>query len=262
VVDDYPSVLEWITRRLQLEDLQVHAVSTGEDAVSVALREKPDLALIDYTLPGMNGVETAAAIRNSGLQIPWVLFSAAENEWAQVEARKLGASDVVWSPFDPCAVVREAIYREKVRRTAEWARLLGARKLARPGTTAGRAAWWVLVACEASEDLPTLQLWAPRAGASYTSLRDGFTRLGVQPLDARDFMRALRALARVDGRVEHIEGELTVADPRSSAALLVRAGLGDRTTQTVSFEHFLTHQRFIPTDHPLLHALRLLASQL
>ena len=263
VVDDYPSVLEWLTRRLQLDNLRVYAASTGEAALTIAMREQPDLALIDYKLPGMNGIETAAAIRSGGLQIPWILFSAAENEGAQMEARRLGASAVVWSPFDPCAVVRDTINRERARRTAEWSRLLGARRLPQPGTTAGRGAWWILVVCASKEDLTTLQAWADYVDVSYTSLRDVFKRLGIKPHDGRDFMRILRALVQVGGRVEHVEGALALADPRTTDDRINRAGLPRAGAgHPVTFEYFLAHQRFMAADHPLLQALRSLAAQL
>jgi CheY-like chemotaxis protein len=261
VVDDYPATLEWLTRRLQVEALSVHPASSGEEAVALALQKRPDVALIDYHLPGLNGAQTAAAIRKAGLHLPWILFSAAASDRAAFEGGQEGALDVVWFPFDPCALVREALQRGPRRQELAWFRPLFGERLKKPGTSVGRAAFWILRGCESEEDLPTLETWAHHVGVSYTSLRDGFTRLGVQPLDARDFMRMLRALSRLEGRVKHVEGELIVGDSRSSAALLRKARLSGGPNEVVTLEQFLRRQQFVQPEHPLLQALRMLVSQ-
>lgn len=265
VVDDYPATLESISRLLRTANHRVYEASTGEDAVRIAIREKPDLALIDYHLPGMNGVEAAAAIRKAGLEIPWVLFSGDVNlsHRATFEAARLGAVNVVSSPFDPRPIVSEMLTEFETGAVSHWNRLREARRLPEPGTTAGLAAWWILVVCASKEDLLTLQAWADYLGVSYTSLRDGFTRLGIKPQDAKALMRVVRALAQVGGRVEHVEGALYLSDPRTANERMDRAGL-PRTGagHPMTFESFLAHQRFVAADHPLLHSLRSLAAQL
>ena len=100
VVDDYPSVREWMTRRLRLAEIDVLDAATGEDAVAIARREKLDLALIDYRLPGINGVETAVAIQQAGVSLPWILFSGTEHERAGRLAVQNGALRVLWGQFD------------------------------------------------------------------------------------------------------------------------------------------------------------------
>jgi two-component system NtrC family response regulator/two-component system nitrogen regulation response regulator GlnG len=121
VVDDYAATLESIRRLLQT-DHQVYEASSGEDAVRIAIREKPDVALIDYRLPGMNGVQTAAAIRQAGLDMPWVLFSGLVNDRVTSEAAALGAVNVVWSPFDPREIIRDVLKRRGPRPTSKMAR--------------------------------------------------------------------------------------------------------------------------------------------
>jgi CheY-like chemotaxis protein len=195
VVDDYPSVREWMTRRLRLGDIDVVAASTGEEALDLAVRYRPDLAFIDFRLPQMSGVEAAVAIQKAGVSLPWILFSASQSDQAAFSAGQHGALRVVWTPFDVYGVAREALNALEHGRVTDWLRLRHAGSLSQPGTTMGCAAWWILKACESADDLPRIGAWVKFVGVSYSPLRAAFKRIGVEPHDARDFMRVLRALA-------------------------------------------------------------------
>jgi CheY-like chemotaxis protein len=253
-----------MARRLHLGEIDALDTATGEDAVAIARREKLDLALIDYRLPGINGVETAVAIQQAGVSLPWILFSGTEDDRAGRLAVQNGALRVLWGQFDVYAEVRTALEAIGARRTDEWARLLQAPRLEEPGTTIGYAAWWILLACGSPADLPRLGRWVafvPKT--TYSQLRNAYLRVGVDPLDARDFMRILRALVWTRGRVEHVEGQLALGDQRTTDPMIVRAGLStDRPADPITFEAFLTGQRFIPPDHPLLDEIRALAATL
>jgi DNA-binding response OmpR family regulator len=264
VVDDHPTVREWMTRRLHLADVDALDAATGEDGVAIARREKLDLALIDYRLPGINGVETAVAIQQAGVSLPWILFSGTEDERAGRLAVQNGAVCVLWGQFDLYAEVRKALDLVDRRRADEWVRLLQARSLEEPGTTIGYAAWWILLACASPADLPRLRPWVAFVpSTTYSQLRNAYLRVGVEPLDARDFMRILRALARTSGRVEHVEGQLALGDQRTTDAMITRAGLSKgRPADPITLEEFLTRQRFISVDHPLLDQIRALAAKL
>lgn len=255
-------MLEWMTRRLQIGGMDVLPASTGEDAVAKALREKPDLALIDYRLPGIDGVATADAIRIGGVVMPWILFSAIEDSEAAFKAGQHGALGVVWTPFDVHAVAKEALDTLKRRRESEWSRLLLGERLLRPETTAACAAWWILKACASRADLPTLGRWGTFIGVGYTSLREAFRRIGIEPHDARDFMRILRAFVHSTGRANSVEGQLALGDPRTTRAMMERADLAPQSSGSVSLDHFLEHQHFIPADHVLIVELRGLIASL
>ena len=249
-------MLEWMVRRLQIAGMNVLAASTGEDAVAKALRENPDLALIDYRLPGIDGVATADAIRAGGVVVPWILFSAIQDSQAAFKAGQHGALSVVWTPFDVHAVARQALDTLKARRQSDWSRLLLGERLPRPETTAACAAWWILRACASRADLSTLGRWSEFIGVGYTSLREAFRRIGVEPHDARDFMRILRALVHTSGRADGVEGQLALGDLRTTRAMMDRAHLAPEDAGSVSLEHFLGHQDFVPADHDLVVALR------
>ena len=175
-----------------------------------------------------------------------------------------GALRVFCGQFDVYAEVRKALDAVGGRRADVWARLLQAGRLEEPGTTIGYAAWWILLACASPADLPRLRPWVAFVpSTTYSQLRNAYLRIGVDPIDARDFMRILRALAWTRGRVERVEGELALGDPRTTDAMIARAGLSkDRPADPITFEEFVAGQRFVPPDHPLLDEIRAVAAGL
>jgi CheY-like chemotaxis protein len=63
VVDDDPSVRTTLEMLLKALDYTVTVAGTGAKGVELAERLRPDIALIDLAMPGMNGLEVATAIR-------------------------------------------------------------------------------------------------------------------------------------------------------------------------------------------------------
>lgn len=104
VVDDEDDVR--LVARMSLERLggmSVTEVSGGDQAVAAAVRERPDAVLLDVTMPGMDGIETLAALRADAetASIP-VIFLTARAMPGEVEhLKQLGALDVLTKPFDP-----------------------------------------------------------------------------------------------------------------------------------------------------------------
>jgi len=103
VVDDDPGLLGLLTRLLELEDLDVTAVSSGEAALAAARDERPDLAILDVNLPGLSGYEVCRALRELyGPALPIVFVSGARTEpYDRVAGLLLGADDYLVKPFAP-----------------------------------------------------------------------------------------------------------------------------------------------------------------
>jgi two-component system chemotaxis response regulator CheY len=103
IVDD-SSVVRKVARRI-LEDLQF-AVSEAEDgqkALDMCREAMPDLILLDWQMPVMNGIEFLAALRKQtdGGAAPKVVFCATENDVANItKAMRAGADDYLMKPFD------------------------------------------------------------------------------------------------------------------------------------------------------------------
>ena len=73
----------------------------GEDAVEKYTENKPDLVLLDITMPIKDGIQTLQAIKQMNSQAKVIMCSAMGQEGMVVEAIKLGALDFIVKPFKP-----------------------------------------------------------------------------------------------------------------------------------------------------------------
>jgi signal transduction histidine kinase len=112
IVDDLPENLLALEALLRDDHLQVHAATSGEEALSLLLEHEFALALLDVQMPGMTGFELAELIRGSSRtrQLPIVFVSAADREPSfTFRGYENGAVDFLYKPLDGHAV------RSKVR---------------------------------------------------------------------------------------------------------------------------------------------------
>jgi DNA-binding response OmpR family regulator len=118
VVDDDPGLLGLLVRLLELEQLDVTAVMSGEAALAAAREERPDLAILDVNLPGLSGYEVCRALRELyGPTLPIVFVSGARTEpYDRVAGLLLGADDYLVKPFAPDELL--ARVRALLRRAA------------------------------------------------------------------------------------------------------------------------------------------------
>jgi CheY-like chemotaxis protein len=85
LADDEPMLGDLLAELLETNGYSVIKVSSGKEAMTVLLEEiKVDLAIIDYNMPGMSGLETIAEIRKLNLDIPIILSSG--SMWASHES--------------------------------------------------------------------------------------------------------------------------------------------------------------------------------
>jgi two-component system response regulator AtoC len=99
VVDDEALTLRTISRALREEGYEVFLASSGEEALEVYAQEKPDLALVDVVLPGIDGIEVLRQIRKQNPAAIVLMMSAYHQVERAVEAMKLGAYDYLIKPF-------------------------------------------------------------------------------------------------------------------------------------------------------------------
>lgn len=114
VVDDEKPIADILNFNLQKEGYDVIVAYDGQDAVSKAFSEKPDLILLDVMLPKKDGFQVLREIRQK-LQTPVLMLTAKEEEVDKVLGLELGADDYITKPFS----IRELIARVKanLRRT-------------------------------------------------------------------------------------------------------------------------------------------------
>lgn len=108
VVDDEESIMELLVYNLQKEGYNTLQAYDGVSAVEIALKEKPDLILLDVMLPKMDGISVCKRIRYS-LNVPILMISAKDTELDKVVGLEMGADDYITKPFK----IREVMARIK-----------------------------------------------------------------------------------------------------------------------------------------------------
>lgn len=108
VVDDEESIMELLVYNLQKEGYNTLQAYDGLSAVDIALREKPDLILLDVMLPKMDGISVCKRIRYS-FNVPILMISAKDTELDKVVGLEMGADDYITKPFK----IREVMARIK-----------------------------------------------------------------------------------------------------------------------------------------------------
>ena len=78
----------------------------GAEAVQMYSDEKPDLVIMDITMPNMDGIEALRTIKGSNPESRVVMCSALGQEKMVLEAIKLGAEDFIVKPFKPERIMK------------------------------------------------------------------------------------------------------------------------------------------------------------
>lgn len=100
IADDEKN-MRWILGKTLLEDkFQVIEAKDGEEAYHLFLDEEPDLAILDYRMPNIDGMEVLKRIKTLNPKMPVIMITAHGSTDAAVEAMKLGAVDYISKPFD------------------------------------------------------------------------------------------------------------------------------------------------------------------
>ncbi len=97
VVDDDISIRDTVTTILAQEGYGVSGASSGDEALALLRTWRPTLVLLDMRMPGMDGWTVARLMRESGLQVPIVVMTAAES--ARHWAEEIGADAHLAKPF-------------------------------------------------------------------------------------------------------------------------------------------------------------------
>jgi CheY-like chemotaxis protein len=89
VVDDDDEAREWLRLTLSLRGWVVEEVTTGEQALERIAEVRPDVVLLDHDMPGMKGIECAAALRKTSSELRIILASAYIDSELTKRAREL-----------------------------------------------------------------------------------------------------------------------------------------------------------------------------
>jgi two-component system OmpR family response regulator len=105
VVDDEHSIVDAVATALRYEGYEVDEASSGREALSaVALRE-PDLIVLDWMLPDIEGIEVGRRLRAQGFKTAVLFLTAKDSTENKVEALRAGGDDYVTKPFSLAEIV-------------------------------------------------------------------------------------------------------------------------------------------------------------
>jgi len=121
IVDDEAFNLDLLEQELTDRGYAVERARDGAEAVRKVESARPDLMLLDYMMPGMNGLDVLEAIRDAESDVPVVMMTAHGSIEVAVQAMKLGAYDFILKPFEPDHValaIQKALEHRRLLRGA------------------------------------------------------------------------------------------------------------------------------------------------
>jgi len=116
IVEDDANLLEAIKYNLRKEGYDVAAAGDGEEALTAARKEKPDLLILDIMLPQMSGFEVCRILRKE-MTVPIIMLTARADETDKIVGLEIGADDYMTKPFsmrELMARVRAMLRRTKM----------------------------------------------------------------------------------------------------------------------------------------------------
>lgn len=101
VVDDEPAILELVSYNLRANGYKVEIAATGQKALAHALRDPPDLILLDLMMPELPGLVVAQRLRENELtrEVPIIMLTARSENLDQLAGFQAGADDYITKPF-------------------------------------------------------------------------------------------------------------------------------------------------------------------
>src|SRR5262245_27224084 len=116
VVDDEPSIVDAVATALRYEGYEVDEASNGRDALGAVMLREPDLVVLDWMLPDLDGIEVGRRLREQGFKTAVLFLTAKDAMENKVEALRVGGDDYVTKPFSLAEIV--ARIQAILRRTA------------------------------------------------------------------------------------------------------------------------------------------------
>lgn len=107
LVDDHPKALEIFELRLKSLGHRITIAHNGEVAISIVERDRPDLVVLDVTMPEVNGFQACRAIKRMHPQMPVIILTAKTEAADRFWAFQSGADEFLNKPIDPAFLVQK-----------------------------------------------------------------------------------------------------------------------------------------------------------
>jgi twitching motility two-component system response regulator PilH len=107
VVDDSPTDRQYMIETLKGKGFQIVTAENGEDAITKAKSELPDLILMDVVMPGLNGYQATRQITRDDAtkHIPVIMCTSKGADTDKIWGMRQGANDYLVKPVDPQALL-------------------------------------------------------------------------------------------------------------------------------------------------------------
>ncbi len=99
VVDDEDYITDLIAVGLRFVGFDVDTAADGREALAKIADTRPDLVVLDVSMPGMNGLEVVQRLRRDGVSTPIVFLTARDAPADRVKGLHLGGDDYITKPF-------------------------------------------------------------------------------------------------------------------------------------------------------------------
>ena len=106
-IDDEKDFLDIIAERIGAHGMDVSTATSVEDALHMVEEESFDVVIMDFMMPGMNGFQTLKAIKEKKPEVQIILLTANVPDEKRIEAKALGALDVIEKPPDLKDLIRK-----------------------------------------------------------------------------------------------------------------------------------------------------------
>ena len=118
VVDDEPDIVEILKYNLEKEKFTVYKAYSGEECISAAIANNPDMIILDIRMPGMTGIEACRSLRQIErfAQTPILFLTADSDEYTTMNAFDAGGSHFITKPIKPSilvSIIKELTEKEK-----------------------------------------------------------------------------------------------------------------------------------------------------
>src|ERR671938_1213711 len=98
LVEDEPDLANLVERELRAAGYEVRAAPDGPSALDLFAQQTPDLVVLDWMLPGLDGLEVLRRLRQSS-PVPVLMLTARAEEVDRVVGLEVGADDYLTKPF-------------------------------------------------------------------------------------------------------------------------------------------------------------------
>jgi two-component system alkaline phosphatase synthesis response regulator PhoP len=107
IVDDEKDIIEFLKYNFEKEGFKVFTALNGSEGRKIAVKEKPDLIILDIMMPGIDGVELCQELRQvPDLEDSLIIFLTARGEdYSQIAGFEVGADDYITKPVRPRVLI-------------------------------------------------------------------------------------------------------------------------------------------------------------